>query len=221
MILQGILNAATNAEWKYDENGQQYFVTDEMVGVDAQHGYKKGPTVWYLTGTIKQQGRLSSKAYSGMKATTKPGTDKYHVAKGIAKVDMSEVDKDKAIFFGNACNGYFSKIVWANGTFVNEYLNQTGQAVFKYLDGVSNAIKSFCYEPTELHKAVMKNVILRGFDQIAEEKIELCPHFNDAVKSFGGSITFCPVCSDIRCLINKAMCIVMLLTIELIDLLQV
>ena len=214
VLLHEIRDVVENGEWLFTNDGEEYFLTSDAMGCNKNDGSKPGTCIIIHTGGGKLQGRVSAKVYAVMLAVLNPSAEKRPVHN--AAIDVKMAIREKAIFFGLVYQHYFEKAVWAmHGVVANDYLLKLGRAVYKFLDIVSNTNKSYCYIPSDRLRRSMKKGIL-GI-QTEMDKLELAPHYEEAKKKFKNGITFCSECSDTDCVLNRAMCVNIAETANLIS----
>ena len=214
IILHEVEEAITKAEWTTDANGVEYFVTENSIGCDGKNGDKPGTFLMIHTGGGKLQGRVSSKVYAIMLAICKWNASKKPV--GNAFVNIKDVDPDKSLFFSEVYQRFFEKNIWTyNDCKANEYLLKLGNAVFKFIDITSNITKSYCYYPSDKFKNSLRKGII-GM-QTTEDKLEIAPHYEASKKNFKTGVTFCSECGETSCVLNRAMCIIIAETTDLIQ----
>ena len=213
ILLYEIENASFNARWFKNENGTEYFVTDDVLGASSDTDYKIGTCIRALTGGGRLQGRISSKAYAILVAVMMPLSIKR--AHYMVLFDIKNVIKHKVKFFATIYNKYFEKVIWSREGKANGYLTELGEAVLKFLDVVSNTMKPYCYNPPIEHKESLR----RGSTGIyrADDKMEIASHYESSKRNTKAGYSFCSICSEPSCLLNKAMCIIFATTAELIQ----
>lgn len=179
ILLYEIENASFNARWFRNENGIEYFVTDDVMGASSEFDYKIGTCIRALTGGGKLQGRISSKAYAILVAVMMPLSVKR--AHYMVVFDIKNVVKHKVKFFATIYNKYFEKVIWSREGKANGYLTELGEAVLKFLDIVSNTMKPYCYNPPNEHKESLR----RGNTGIyrSDDKMEISPHYESSKRN--------------------------------------
>ena len=86
-----------NGEWLTDENGVEYFATEDIVGCSEDGGNELGPCIQVHSGTNKLQGRISAKVYVVLLCATRPDYVKRPI--GCTSIDVRDVVKGKRISF--------------------------------------------------------------------------------------------------------------------------
>ena len=205
IILHEIEEAITTAIWQTDTDGNEFFITENSIGCDGTHGTEFGSFLMIHTGGGKLQGRVASKIYALLLAVMKWNTNKKPV--GNAFVNIRDADPVKTHFFAEVYQKFFERNIWTYGDCIaNDYLLKLGNAVFKFIDTISNISKSYCYFPSERFKRSLERGIA-GI-QTTEDKLEIAPHYEAAKRNFKTGITFCSECGDTECALNRAMCII-------------
>ena len=69
---------------------------------------------------------------------------------GLVHVDLRDVDFVKTKLFALAFIQYLTKTVWTKRNEANEYLNFIGEAIYKYIDVVSNINKEWFIATSDL-----------------------------------------------------------------------
>ena len=96
-----------------------------------------------------------------------------------------------------------TRVVWSDKNKANEYLKKLGKAVIKYVDGLSNLTKSYCYVPSERTKHELRGSQMGA--ALKAEKIEISEHYEETKENFTTGITFCSVCCSYQCPMNRNM----------------
>ena len=81
MLFSDIISVQEKAIWLSNDDGEAYFITDDMVGCDVT-GEKLGSGLLVYSGNMRQQGRVAAKVYAVLHATMRIGTDKCPNDKG-------------------------------------------------------------------------------------------------------------------------------------------
>ena len=190
-----MLQVGLNGHWGNDDKGDLYFLTDDCAGCNPENGEKLGPGIRVHTGGDALVGRIASKVYVVLMTTVRPESKKIPTA--MVYLDMSKRVQFKVEIFANIFIKFFERNIWGGDGEANEYLIHVGEAFYKYVDAVSNTVKPFCYKITERQKERVRNTMQA---MPIDQRVELAAHYEDAKKSFDGSITFCPKCNDPKCL---------------------
>ena len=213
-MLHEVDEVMKTAEWKVSADGIEFFITENSIGCDGTHGTKLGAFLMVHTGGGKLQGRVASKIYALMLAILNWDAKKRPV--GNAFINIRDVNPNKAKFFSEVYQRYFEKNIWVyDGCKANDYLLKLGDAVFKFIDKISNISKSYCYYPTDKFKRSLSRGIV-GI-QTTEDKLEISPHYEASKNNFKTGVTFCSECGDTACVLNRAMCIIIAETADLIQ----
>ena len=213
VVLYEIEKAANRAEWYTNTFGEEYFVTEDIMGVGAIHSERTGSGIMVLTGGGKLQGRVASKIYSLLFAVMKPMSHKK--TSYLMTIDIKNVDENKISLFALVYNKYFERVVWSKEGRANTYLVSLGQMVFKLIDVISNIVNSFCYMPPES----LKETLSRRLDPfyVKDDRLEISPHYEATKAQVKTGYSFCTICSSTDCSLNKAMCIQFATVAEMIE----
>ena len=188
-------------------------MTEDVMGTGGQYSERSGSCIMVLTGGGKLQGRIASKIYSLLVAVAKPLSRKK--TNYLMRIDMKNIDKNKITLFGLIYKKYFEKVVWSSEGKANEYLKALGKMVFKLLDVISNIVNSFCYLPSEDLKESFRKRLDPFY--VTDDRLEISPHYEATKAKVETGYSFCTVCSETDCSLNKAMCIQMATAAEMIQ----
>ena len=213
ILLYEVEKGTFSAKWFTDRQGNEYYLTEDVMGASKDYSDRPGTCIRALTGGAKLQGRVSSKVYVTSFVVMDPSTPKK--ASYMMIFDIKKVHKDKVKLFANVYNKYFEKIIWSKTGKANNYLKELGESVFKVIDVVSNVMNSYCYNPTEGLVASLK----RGLDPfyVTDDRLEISPHYEASKSKAKFGYSFCTECSEPSCALNKAMCIVFQTVAEMIE----
>ena len=211
-MLHEIKNAV-NAKWLKNRYGEDFFMTEDFMGIGRINSERQGSCLMVLTGGGKLQGRVASKIYSLLFATVKPMTHKK--TSYLMGIDIKNVDKNKISLFATVYVKYFEKVVWSDAGKTNTYLVSLGRIVFKLIDVISNIVNSFCYMPPESLKESLKKRLDPFY--VTDDRLEISPHYEETKAKVETGYSFCTVCSETNCSLNKAMCIQFATVAEMIE----
>ena len=88
--------------------------------------------------------------------------------------------------------------------------------ICRKLNKVANISKLYCYDVDDKQKRKLRLGKARN-DQTVIDKVEISAHYEDSIRAFEYGVSFCAKCNGHTCDVNRAMCLIVLQTIGLVE----